>query len=366
MPLFIQKPIFWNSKSYIQPAGEKATGGFPKEHGYGHEEWNNSPRLHWEQEGQRYRVFHTESVGLAPLSDNVGQTFVFMTSSHDRTQQLVGVAANAMGMMDERYKRQRLALCKRLNLSGLWSNAWDVPVVREKHGNSVEKFKALWEKDLHWIPNWICPDDHFLWLTEPVSLDAVQIIGKARFLGMFSSYTGLDLATALRLMYAIPTMQRNERWLRIVDAIQSAPDEPVSVAEADPGREPVTDMLTQVTARRGQGQFRASVMALWENACAVTGLNLPTALRASHVKPWAKATGRERLDSDNGLILSANLDALFDCGLISFDDDGEMLVSSQLSEAHRAYFGIPAPLRRLPSAVLQGYLAYHRSERFLR
>lgn len=365
MALFLQKPIFWNSNSYIRPAGEKATSGFPKDRGYGHEEWNNSPLLHWTHKDQHYRVFHTEPVGTAPLAENVGQTFVFMMSSHDRLQQLVGVAANAIGMMNHRYKNQRLTICKQLGLERLWSDAWDVPAVRAKHDNSAAKFKSHWKKDLHWIPNWICPDDHYLWLSEPVTLNAVQLIGKGRFLGMFGSYTSLDLATALRLMYAIPAAQRGERWTRIIDAMQSSPDGIVSAAEADPEEDPVTDILTRVTARRGQGQFRDSVMAIWQNACAVTGLDLPSALKASHVKPWSKATGRERLDGDNGLILSANLDALFDCGLISFSDDGTMLISSQLSEAHRAYFDIPAKLRQAPSTSLQTYLAHHRREEFL-
>lgn len=365
MALFLQKPIFWNSNSYIRPSGAKATSGFPKERGYGHEEWNNSPLLRWTHKGQHYRVFHTEPVGTAPLAENIGQTFVFMMSSHDRLQQLVGVAANAIGMMDDKYKGQRLAICKQLDIDKLWSDAWRVPSVREKHGDSVASFKSHWKTDLHWIPNWICPDDQYLWLTEPVTLDPVALIGKERFLGMFGSYTSLDLATALRLMNAIPRAQRSGQWRRITDAMQSAPDGIVTTAEADSDEDPITDILTRVNARRGQGQFRDSVMAIWNNACAVTGLDLSSALKASHVKPWSKATGRERLDGHNGIILSANLDALFDCGLISFADDGAMLLSSQLSEQHRTYFGIPASLRQTPSADLQRYLSHHRSEEFL-
>ena len=204
MALFLQKPIFWNTNSYIRPSGASATSGFPKARGYGHEEWNNSPRLQWSKNGQRYRVFHTEPVGTAPLGQNVGQTFVFMMSSHDRIQQLVGVAANAVGLMDDKFRNQRLEITKLLGIGELWSYAWDVPNVQSKHQNSVSTFKSHWKKDLHWIPNWICPEDYYLWLEEPVTLNPVEIIGKARFLGMFGSYTTLDAATAMRLMHAIP------------------------------------------------------------------------------------------------------------------------------------------------------------------
>lgn len=365
MALFLQKPIFWNSNAYIRPSGASATSGFPKTRGYGHEEWNNSPLLQWSRKGQRFRVFHTEAVGTAPLEENIGQTFVFMMSSHDRVQQLVGVAANAIGMMDDKYKDQRLAITKQLGIGELWLEAWNVPSVRSKHQNSVASFKSHWESDLHWIPNWICPEDYYLWLEEPVTLNPAVIVGRARFLGMFGSYTNLDLTTALRLMHAIPNAQRSEKWTRIVDAIQSAPEQFVSTLEAGDESDPITDVLTRVNARRGQGQFRDSLMAIWSRACAVTGLDLSAALKASHVKPWAKSTAREKLDCHNGLLLAANLDALFDSGLISFESDGTMLVSSRLSADHRAYFGIPAQLRHAPSANLQRYLQHHRNEEFL-
>lgn len=364
MALFLQKPIFWNSRKYIKPSGAPATSGFPKLRGYGHEEWNNSPLMEWTRNDQRYRVFHTEAVGSAPLEENIGQTFVFMMASHDGIQQLVGVAANAIGMMSDKYAKHRLAICKQLGLAGLWADAWDVPTVRSKHDNALADFKVGWKTDLHWIPNWICSEEYYFWLDEPVTLSPLKIIGKNRFLGMFGSYTGLDEVIALRLMDAIPSEQRGAKWLRILDAIQSAPDQDVSTADLGTESEPITDVLTQVNARRGQGRFRDDLMTVWERACAVTGLDCPMALKASHVKPWKKSNGKERLDSNNGLILSANLDALFDGGLISFEDDGQMRVSSRLSPAHQVFFGIPAKLRFPPSVALKRYLQHHRTEEF--
>ncbi|WP_425092053.1 HNH endonuclease [Burkholderia ambifaria] len=39
----------------------------------------------------------------------------------------------------------------------------------------------------------------------------------------------------------------------------------------------------------------------------------------------------ERIDSDNGLLLAPHVDRLFDKGLISFDQDGGLLVGPKLS-----------------------------------
>ncbi len=87
-------------------------------------------------------------------------------------------------------------------------------------------------------------------------------------------------------------------------------------------------------------------------------------LRAPHCKPWSKSDNHERLDSNNGLMLSANLDALFDAGLISFDETGKMLVSDVLSTREQDELGLPARLLRTPGAKLAGYLNYHRRHVF--
>jgi HNH endonuclease len=73
-----------------------------------------------------------------------------------------------------------------------------------------------------------------------------------------------------------------------------------------------------IDARRGQGKFRVEVGVRWNNICAVTGCGIVEVLRASHIKPWRDSTNRERLDPENGLLLAAHVDALFDKDLITF------------------------------------------------
>ena len=67
MALFVQKPIYWNPEGYRGPAGYRITAdSWPKDHGYGHEEWNNDPRLVLKgKTGEELRFFHTEAVELA-------------------------------------------------------------------------------------------------------------------------------------------------------------------------------------------------------------------------------------------------------------------------------------------------------------
>lgn len=117
-----------------------------------------------------------------------------------------------------------------------------------------------------------------------------------------------------------------------------------------------------VNARVGQGMFRSQVLQLWGNSCAVTGAVTLDGIRASHIKPWRDSTHDERLDSWNGLPLIANLDALFDAGLISFASTGTLIVSSQLRASDRSIFALDdRRLRKVPSPYTLAYLEYHRS-----
>jgi predicted restriction endonuclease len=71
---------------------------------------------------------------------------------------------------------------------------------------------------------------------------------------------------------------------------------------------------------------------LW-GCCAVTEVDDTALLVASHIKPWRDCSNSERLDPYNGFLLLPHLDHLFDKGFISFEDSGEILISSALSSA---------------------------------
>lgn len=94
---------------------------------------------------------------------------------------------------------------------------------------------------------------------------------------------------------------------------------------------PATQRLQLSKARVGQGLFRKQVMLLDPN-CRVTGISDPRLLIASHIKPWRDSSNLERLDGNNGIMLSPHIDALFDAHLISFENDGKMLVHPTLPD----------------------------------
>jgi hypothetical protein len=125
-----------------------------------------------------------------------------------------------------------------------------------------------------------------------------------------------------------------------------------------------TERETVVQSRVGQGKFRSDLINYWIS-CAVTGCEVVEVLRASHIKPWRECTNAERLDIFNGLLLIPNLDNAFDSGLISFEDDGKIKISKQLSRADSAVLGIHPKMKL--SKVEAGhkkYLDFHRKNIF--
>ena len=127
-----------------------------------------------------------------------------------------------------------------------------------------------------------------------------------------------------------------------------------------------TEVERLVSQRLGQQEFRNSLLSYWKNACAVTGINLPDVLRASHAKPWADCeTDAERLNVFNGFLLTANLDTLFDRGLITFDDEGKLVFSSRLAANHKEALGLNtlSGLRWLTSDHLP-FLHWHQTHVF--
>jgi putative restriction endonuclease len=119
-----------------------------------------------------------------------------------------------------------------------------------------------------------------------------------------------------------------------------------------------------VKARIGQGEFRENLVTMWGKCC-VTGCTYIVVLRASHIKPWRDSTDYEKLDKFNGLLLSPNLDALFDKGLISFRNSGEILVSSVLSDSSVKVLGCPKDAKLSLQPEHAKYLTWHRENIFI-
>lgn len=163
------------------------------------------------------------------------------------------------------------------------------------------------------------------------------------------------------------------RGSRISDAVNHAAiglleweDHQLSLVQQDTSL-PETTRRAVVHARRGQGLFKQRVMTI-EARCRLTGVDRPEHLRASHCKPWRDADNAERLDGENGLLLTPDADHLFDRGFLTFDNSGKVLISPVAHVPSLQAMGIDPGGLRAAMAFSTGqkhFLAYHRENVFL-
>lgn len=125
--------------------------------------------------------------------------------------------------------------------------------------------------------------------------------------------------------------------------------------------------VREVKTRVNQHIFRQIVLANYDGRCALTGIDIPELLVASHVIPWAK-NEQERLNPENGICLSSLYDKAFDLGLIAFADDTSVMLSPRLKrnigkDYYAEYFA-PLEGRRLVAPrkyrVNPDFLEWHR------
>ena len=125
-----------------------------------------------------------------------------------------------------------------------------------------------------------------------------------------------------------------------------------------------TERDAVVKARIGQGRFRDALIDHW-GSCAVTGVTDPDLVRAAHIIPWRKASIQDRTNLFNGLLLAVHMDALLEVGMISFADNGKILISPALSGSDAAALGVHKGMRlRLVDDRHISPLEYHRTQRF--
>lgn len=91
-----------------------------------------------------------------------------------------------------------------------------------------------------------------------------------------------------------------------------------------------------ILARIGQGKFREDLFKCYDGKCLVTGISVPTMLTASHIKPWSESKDDASCrDPANGILLSANIDRLFDRKLISINPESLAIETSDDPEVQQ-------------------------------
>ncbi len=125
-------------------------------------------------------------------------------------------------------------------------------------------------------------------------------------------------------------------------------------------------VIREVKTRVNQSVFRQMVLTNYTTKCAITGIDIPELLLASHIVPWSK-NENERLNPENGICLSALYDKAFDKGLIGINQSYQILLSEKLKKKkdtsfYQSHFAaienlkITNPIKYLPR---KEFLEYH-------
>lgn len=123
-----------------------------------------------------------------------------------------------------------------------------------------------------------------------------------------------------------------------------------------------TERRGLVTSRVGQGWYRQEILKKWGDKCSITGCSHKEILISSHIKGWSECNEDERLDIDNGILLSPHIDSLFDKHLISFEDDGSIIISDKVSKEDLDILGVTKSIRLKVDDGMKKYLKHHRNK----
>ncbi|MBF0408969.1 MAG: HNH endonuclease [Candidatus Riflebacteria bacterium] len=177
---------------------------------------------------------------------------------------------------------------------------------------------------------------------------------------LFQASQPVELAIIFRRMAELALSLPNQAAITYVERLKNALSEKTDPSECQ------TEVERMVKQRVGQDTFREALLAYWGGTCALTGITVKEILRASHIKPWSDCQNdNERLDVYNGLLLCANLDALFDRGLISFNQNGLIQISTKLNSNQRKSLNLSENMHLLwISPEHQKYLHYHNKQIF--
>ena len=172
-------------------------------------------------------------------------------------------------------------------------------------------------------------------------------------------------------------VQRDNRFTRIakgiyaltdfVNTLENNNDKYIEFSENEVVLKPIKKIETEKTIsqkiRIGQNNFRQALLKSLKK-CLITHLDEKRLLIASHIKPWVYCDNNERLDINNGFLLSPLFDKLFDksVGLITFTSEKEILISNKLSKENIQRLGIKHRqiINDLPLNGREEFLEYHR------
>lgn len=109
-------------------------------------------------------------------------------------------------------------------------------------------------------------------------------------------------------------------------------------------------------------------MNKYNNSCVLTNIKHNDLLIASHIKPYNKCKKDEACDIENGLLLSALADKLFDKELMSFDEEGKIIFSKELKDNNdllKIQEHIDLNFKLIMTEKMRSYMKYHYKNQFI-
>jgi len=205
-------------------------------------------------------------------------------------------------------------------------------------------------------------------------INEIEIVDKTKTIVHFSNLIELRIPYPIGSLIKLRDGERLDRYYRrsyvpcklpksiskeLEDGFSNSKDSSRKLTEKQGFSETTTTLAYQLV-RTTQNKFREQLISKW-GQCQVTGFKNPKILRASHIVPWAESNSTERQDINNGLLLVTHLDQLFDSYLISFDNQGKILISKALIAKDQSILGLSKDMGlESPSAEMQNYLKRHR------
>jgi putative restriction endonuclease len=255
------------------------------------------------------------------------------------------------------------------------SYCWECPKPAE-FGSAGQNWENVgWRVNVSFVPllNKIRPKDHMevLGAVLPDRYSPLQANGNGiqsiyltelslNFAEVLSGLIGNEVRPLVESSAEVVSLQ-NERMVTGDDLdvwerrLEEQVETDVSVNETD--REAI------VRARRGQGIFKQRVMEI-ETRCRITGVDNLSHLLASHCKPWRDSSNEERLNGENGLLLTPSIDHLFDRGFIGFENSGDLIISPVAHKPSLQRMGVETNRSVNVGKFTEGqrqYLDYHRN-----
>ncbi|AAV90383.1 HNH endonuclease [Zymomonas mobilis subsp. mobilis ZM4 = ATCC 31821] len=286
---------------------------------------------------------------------------------------------NSNGYRNQFYKNMKLALVGDIVFSYANGKINGVGIVRE-NAISCPKPKELqdfdkeqwsddgWKIAVTWysFPKSFLPSEHrdILDSLLPQKYSPWSVKKQGGNQGAYLAKISPDLGQFILNTQPKTWLDNLQNW--IADSQLNAEEAQIEAIKQDTSLDE-TEREALISARRGQGRFRRNLQEI-EEGCRLTGITDYSHLIASYIKPWRNCfSSDERVDGHNGFLLSPNADHLFDKGYISFSDDGDILISSQMDKRNLDLLGCTSNQKVLGKAFTpkqKEYLAYHRKNVF--